>query len=137
MNYKIFNVPIPDSENETEKMNNFLSGIRIISVQKEIVKTGEASFWSFVIEFYQEHGNNLAGRKNKIDYREVLSEEDFSVYSTLRELRKQIAETNAVPVYAVFTNEQLSEMVKKRIVSKNALSKITGVGDKKVNAYGR
>ncbi|MCK5198416.1 MAG: HRDC domain-containing protein [Spirochaetales bacterium] len=116
-------------------MNKFLGSIRIISIQKELVATGGSSYWSFVIEYYYEN-NNLAGRKNKIDYREVLSEEDFAVYSTLRELRKQIAEREGVPVYAVFTNEQLSEMVKKRVISKNMLSQIPGIGEKKVGSYG-
>ena len=135
MNYRIFNIPIPNSENELERMNKFLGSIRIISIQKELVATGGSSYWSFVIEYYYEN-NNLAGRKNKIDYREVLSEEDFAVYSTLRELRKQIAEREGVPVYAVFTNEQLSEMVKKRVISKNMLSQIPGIGEKKVGSYG-
>ena len=134
MNYRIFNIPIPNSENELERMNKFLGSIRIISIQKELVATGGSSYWSFVIEYYYEN-NNLAGRKNKIDYREVLSEEDFAVYSTLRELRKQIAEREGVPVYAVFTNEQLSEMVKKRVISKNMLSQIPGIGGKKVGSY--
>ena len=136
MNYRIFNIPIPNSENETERMNKFLDSIRIISVQKEIIVSGGSSYWSFVIEYYRENDNNSAGRKNKIDYREVLSEEDFAVYSTLRELRKQIAEREGVSVYAVFTNEQLSEMVKKRVISKNMLSQIPGIGEKKVGSYG-
>lgn len=136
MNYKIFNIPIPNSETELNIMNKFLGGIRIISVQKEIVAAGGSSYWSFAIEYYHEKNNISAARKNKIDYREVLSEEDFAVYSSLRELRKNIAESEGVPVYAVFTNEQLSEMVKNRVVSNNALSKIPGIGDKKVNAYG-
>ncbi len=117
-------------------MNKFLGGVRVISVQKEIVATGGSSYWSFVIEYYRESDNTIAGRKNKIDYREVLSEEDFAVYSTLRELRKQIAEHEGVPVYTVFTNEQLSEMVKKRVMTNHELSQIPGVGEKKVGAYG-
>lgn len=45
--------------------------------------------------------------KPKIDYRDILKPEDFTIYSKLREIRKEIAEKNGVPVYTVFTNEQL------------------------------
>ena len=103
----IFNIPIPHSETELNIMNKFLSSVRIISVQKEIVVTGGASYWSFVIEYYYENDNNSPGRKNKIDYREVLSEEDFAIYVKLRDFRKKIAEDNGNPVYTIFSNEQL------------------------------
>jgi superfamily II DNA helicase RecQ len=136
MNYKIFNIPIPDSEGESESLNKFLSGVRIISIQKEIVNTSGFSYWSFVIEYYREKESNNSVRKNKIDYREVLSEEDFAVFSVIRELRKQIASEESIPVYTIFTNEQLSEMVKKRVISKTALSKIPGIGEKKIQSYG-
>jgi hypothetical protein len=46
-----------------------------------------------------------------VDYKEVLNEADFAVFSRLRDLRKVIAEKEAVPAYAIFTNEQLAAMV--------------------------
>ena len=49
--------------------------------------------------------------KNKVDYKEILTPEQFAVFARLRELRKEIASREAVPVYTIFTNEQLSQMV--------------------------
>jgi hypothetical protein len=46
-----------------------------------------------------------------VDYKEVMNEADFAVFSRLRDLRKVIAEKEAVPAYAIFTNEQLAAMV--------------------------
>ena len=43
----------------------------------------------------------------KVDYKEILSEEDFIFYSKLRELRKELTNNEALPVYTFFTNEQL------------------------------
>lgn len=136
MFYKIFNIPIPDSESELERMNKFLSGVRIISSHKELVTSGGFSYWSFVIEYFRENGQNSNSRKSKIDYREILSEEDFAVYCALRDLRKNIADQEGVPVYTIFTNEQLAEIVKRKITTKNALSAIQGIGDKKIEKYG-
>jgi hypothetical protein len=44
--------------------------------------------------------------KSKADYKEILSPEDFSLFSKLREIRKKLAGDNGLPVYAVRTNEQ-------------------------------
>jgi superfamily II DNA helicase RecQ len=51
-------------------------------------------------------------------------------------LRKNIADSEGVPVYTVFTNEQLAEIVRQKITTKNALSGIQGVGGKKIEKYG-
>ena len=105
MYYKIFNIPIPDSESELERMNKFLGGVRVISAHRELVTTGGFSCWSFVIEYFRQNEANTIGRKNKVDYKEVLSEEDFAVYSSLRDIRKALADEEGVPVYTIFTNE--------------------------------
>ena len=46
-----------------------------------------------------------------MDYKEILKSEDFAVFARLRDLRKEIAQAEAVPVYTVFTNEQLAQLV--------------------------
>jgi superfamily II DNA helicase RecQ len=71
-----------------------------------------------------------------VDYREVLNPEQFEVFSKLRELRKQIAEKESIPVYAVFTNEQLAAMVQTQADSKTKLKAIEGVGDARIDKYG-
>ncbi len=77
-----------------------------------------------------------APKKGRIDYKEVLSPEDFEVYAALRELRKQVAEQEGVPPYAVFNNAHLAEMVQKRIRSSEELAQIAGVGPSKIEAHG-
>lgn len=66
----------------------------------------------------------------------MLKPEEFEVFSRLREWRKGMAEQEGVPVYVVFTNEQLAEMVKKRVSTKAGLKEIEGVGDARVEKYG-
>ena len=58
--------------------------------------------------------------------------EEFDVFSQLRQLRKEMAEAEAVPVYALFTNEQLAQMVQRRCRTKSELLGIEGVGEAKV-----
>jgi len=51
-------------------------------------------------------------------------------------VRKQIAQEEAVPVYVVFTNEQLAQMVRSRVTTKEAMEQIEGVGDARIEKYG-
>ena len=51
-------------------------------------------------------------------------------------MRKEIAQVEGVPVYTIFTNEQLAQMVQSRATTKAALEKIAGVGDARIEKYG-
>ena len=48
-----------------------------------------------------------------MDYGEVLSAEEFAVFSRLREERRKWAESEGAPVYTIFTNAQLADLVKR------------------------
>jgi hypothetical protein len=76
-----------------------------------------------------ETGRNPNLSRNRVDYKTVLSPDEFPVFSRLREFRKELAQTEAVPVYALFTNEQLAQMVQRRCQSKSDLAQIEGPGD--------
>ena len=74
--------------------------------------------------------------KARVDYKEILSPDEFILFAKLRDLRKEIAQTEAVPVYAVFTNEQLSQMIQQEAKSKSEQSKLEGVGESRIEKYG-
>lgn len=115
MPFKFFTVPIHDSGQAEAEMNGFLRSHKVLSVDRRWVEQGSSSFWSFCVD-YLESGSGGDGRsvgqRGKVDYKEVLSAEDFAVFGRLREVRKEIAAAEAVPVYTIFTNEQLAQMVK-------------------------
>ncbi len=66
----------------------------------------------------------------------MLSERDFAQFAELRNLRKALAEREGLPAYALFTNEQLAEMVRRRVDSVAAMGKIEGVGPARLEKYG-
>lgn len=138
MQYKIFVIPIKTINETEDELNRFLRGHRVLSVQKEFVSERDNSFWTFVIEYLEQAAaqNNITDGKSKIDYKQVLSEEEFVLFSRLRDLRKELAARDSIPVYAIFTNEQLAEMAKKKVRTRADMQKITGVGEAKINKYG-
>ena len=120
-------------------MNAFLRSHRVLAVRKEFVSDGENSFWSFCVEYLESASAGMAppgSKLPKVDYKEVLKPEEFEVFSRLRDWRKGVAEKESVPVYVVFTNEQLAEMVKKKVSTKAGLKEIEGVGESRIEKYG-
>lgn len=123
------------------EMNVFLRAHRVLAVKKEFVSDGENSFWTFCAEYMESMiGVTLGGASGsklpKVDYKEVLNPVEFEVFSRLREWRKTVAEKEGVPVYAVLTNEQLAQVVQRKVTSKAGLKEIEGVGNARVEKYG-
>jgi superfamily II DNA helicase RecQ len=73
--------------------------------------------------------------RNRIDYKTILSPDEFTIFSLLRDLRKELSQQEGVPVFALFNNEQLAQMVQRRCSTKADLLGIEGIGEAKVDKY--
>ena len=138
MQLRVFTIAIHDAGGALDELNAFLRAHRILSVDRHFVQDGANSIWAICVSYLGDANRPLtAGAKRpKVDYREVLSEADFAVFAKLRNLRKELAEREGVPAYALFTNEQLAEMVQRRVGSLNAIKEIEGVGGSRIEKYG-
>ncbi|MEO1610536.1 MAG: HRDC domain-containing protein [Pseudomonadota bacterium] len=114
-----------------------MSQHRIAAVERKFVEDGANSFWALCISVERggQKASGSVGKRSSVDYREVLNETDFAIFSQLRALRKQLAEREGVPPYAIFTNEQLAKIVQGRVLTKAALKDIDGIGDARVEKY--
>lgn len=138
MPFEFIQIPANGQGSAKEELNKLLRGGRIASVRKEFVANGEDSFWAFCIEFLDGALGTDKGRSvgPKVDYKEVLSAEDFAVFSKLRDMRKALSEKEAIPAYSIFTNEQLAAMVTGKVDTQAALAKIDGIGAARIEKYG-
>jgi len=59
-----------------------------------------------------------------------------AAFQRLRALRKEIADSEAVPAYVVFSDATLRDMVRRRPVDREALLDVSGVGPVKLERYG-
>lgn len=137
MQLKVFAVPAQGGEEAVEEVNRFLRSHRVLSIEKRMVEQG--GYWSFCVEYLErvgEGGGTMADRtKRGLDYKEILSAEDFAVFAKLRDLRKAMAEKEGVPPYAVFTNEQLAALVTGKVDSREGMAKIDGIGSARIEKY--
>jgi superfamily II DNA helicase RecQ len=137
MQYKIITISI-FNEGEVEDMNRFLRGNKVINVEKQLVVLNEGAFWSFCIHYIGvENKEYRSSEKEKVDYKNILDEPTFAVFSKLRIIRKKIADNDAIPAYAIFTDAELSKIAVLDEITEKKMLSIHGIGEKKVEKYGK
>jgi len=139
MPFRFFQVSVRDSGPAEEELNRFLRANRVLRVDRRWVDLGSESYWGFCVDYLEgatPGARPAAESRGKVDYREILGPEEFAALVKLRNLRQTISKDAAVPVYVVFTNEQLAAMVQRKVATKADLSKIDGVGEARIQKYG-
>jgi superfamily II DNA helicase RecQ len=134
MQIKIFSIPLIGGEAINDEMNVFLRSKKVLHKDVQLVSTQEGTFWTFCIKYIDALPQQ---EKNaKIDYKQVLDEKSFDRFSKMREVRKDIANSEAVPAFVVFTDEELAEMAKNDVKSLDEIKKMKGIGNKRIEKYG-
>ena len=136
MQIQIFTIPVFADQGQVEEMNRFLRSHSIIDIEKNCITNNSNTFWTFCIRYTE--GDHIEKQlvKAKIDYKEVLDGPTFKIFSDLRECRKKIAEDLGIPVYTVFTNEELALASKLKELTVGNFKKIDGIGEKKMEKFG-
>lgn len=132
MKIKFFTIPILGGEALEKDLNAFLSAKKILEVESKLVSSQQGAHWCFCIRYVDDV---LGQDKKKVDYKLVLDEATFKRFSQLRVIRKELSDADAVPAFAVFTDEELAEMAKLEELSPASLRSIPGVGEKRVAKY--
>lgn len=139
MQIKIFTIPVISGEQINEELNKFLRSQKIVDIEKQLVVQKECAFWSFCVTYLpvvRPLGEDTTERREKIDYKRVLDEQTFAIFTRLRVIRKQLADRDAVPAYAVFTDAELAEIAKMNMPTPSQLRSVPGIGERKVEKYG-
>ncbi|MEL7564868.1 MAG: DNA helicase RecQ [Dehalobacterium sp.] len=82
----------------------------------------------------------LRGERNVFHKTPKKREKDFSagtLFEKLRHLRKEISQIENVPPYVVFSDSTLRAMCEKLPLNLSSLGRISGVGEVKLNNYGK
>ena len=112
MSFKFFSVPIQDTGQAEAELNAFLRSHKVLSIDRRWVEQGSTSFWTFCVDYLDGQATGSGGdrgARGKVDYKEVLSADEFTVFAKLRDVRKEIAQAEAVPVYTIFTNDAAAD----------------------------
>ncbi len=80
---------------------------KVLQVKDHVVSSSEGTFWCYSIKYLDDIPQK---KKGAVDYREILDEESFKRYASMRTIRKQLADAEGVPAYTIFTNEELAAL---------------------------
>ncbi|MBB6453667.1 ATP-dependent DNA helicase RecQ [Salirhabdus euzebyi] len=81
-------------------------------------------------------GQEQVYKKMKTVEEETTTEENQELFDLLRALRKELADTESVPPYVVFSDASLKEMASNYPTDEHNFLKISGVGQAKLEKYG-
>jgi len=140
MPIEFFSIPATTPADAEDELSRFLRGHRVAAIERHFAVVGGAPMWCLAVECLDSAPPSSSGeagfRKNRVDYKELLPPEDFARFSERRELRKQIAEAEGLPAYAIFTNEQLAAMAQTCPKTGSELQAIEEVGEAKTKRFG-
>lgn len=137
MQVRIFTIPVSDAGNALQELNAFLAGHRVLEMEQQFYSGEHGACWNFCVRYLNSSNNAGGSAKVKIDYRQVLGEEEFIRFAKLREIRKEIAQQEAIPAYAVFTDEELAGIAQLTEITVGSIQTVKGIGEKKAEKYGR
>jgi len=115
MQVRVFAIPMDGDAEAMDEVNAFLRSQKVLSVEKVAVADHGRHYWSLCVEYLPRRpaesalprtGTALDANRARLDYREVLSKDEFDRFAKLRALRKMLAEAEGVPVYTILTNAQ-------------------------------
>jgi superfamily II DNA helicase RecQ len=139
MQVRIFTVPVHDDGSAVAELNRFLAGHRVVEIERKFYANDLGGYWSFCIVFtgaVQTASASALQYKQKVDYKAILGEAEFTAFTQLRAIRKQLAEEDAVPAYAVFTDEELATIARMPDLKPQDMKAIPGIGIKRMERYG-
>lgn len=135
MQIRIISVPVQGGEAVNEELNTVLRSKKVLQVEQRFVDNPQqGAMWSFCIKYVEDY--SPFGKKDKVDYRQVLDEESFKRFSAMREIRRRLSKEEDIPAFSIFTDEELAELAKMEELTIPAMKKVKGVGEKKAEKYG-
>ena len=95
MKYKFFSLSAKNPEAGEIQLNTFCSSHRVSFIEKQFVQDGANSFWTICVSWLEGESAPTAMVENRnklssVDYKQILSEEDFAWYVELRNYNDQV-----------------------------------------------
>ncbi len=81
--------------------------------------------------------DTVDGAVRDLPVRAVVADADAPLLAGLKAQRRALADAANVPAYVIFTDKTLIEMAETRPANLDAMARISGVGAKKLESYGR
>lgn len=142
MQFQIFEFRFPVDRGALEEMNQFLNQHRISGVDRSWGSRDGSPTLIFVVEYVggtaakpSEGARPGDTRASEEELKKRLGEM-YPFFNELRDLRQKLAAERGIKIYNIFSNEQMAQLIEKRVTTREAMGAIPGVGEKKLEEFG-
>lgn len=135
MQIKIFTFPVSGNEESELELNRFLQSNRILQLDRSFCSEN-GGYWTFCIVYMENAGKDKSNSFVKKDYKNELTESQFLRFTRFREIRRELARSEGIPAYVVFTDEELAQICRLEEITEGSIEKLRGVGKKRAERYG-
>lgn len=132
-------IPARDPGVSAAELNRVMSSRRVVGIDRQFCVSHTDPGWAICLTLAPgdgDRGGGAPGRRDGVDYRQVLDPPTFAIFAALRAWRKGVAEKESIPPYAVLTNEQLAEVARRDCRAIAAIEDINGIGPARIRKYG-
>jgi len=88
MQFKFFSIHADSAGDAEAELNSFLRNCRAIAVYREFVQDPANPRWCLMVEYLDASSGQSNVKRRRVDYREVLSPEDFVLFGNIGDVLK-------------------------------------------------
>ena len=134
----MFHISTLEDENEQERINKFLRSHRILQLDRSF-SSENGGYWSLLVTYQENASASGIGdfqRRQKVDYKEILSENAYRRFEEMRQIRGSIAKKEGIAAFLVFSDKELAKLAEVECLNAATMEAIEGVDEKKKKKYG-
>lgn len=124
-------------QSDQDSLNNFLNSVSVKKTATELIQ-GQSNFWSILV-FYDEYTSEkqaLAPDNVIVKDSTDLSDDEKTIFETLKQWRQDKATQLSVANYMICHNSELMSVAKVKPRTLIDLNKIKGFGEQKISKFG-
>ena len=120
-------------------LQDFQKDRQVLNVHEHFFMHDQDPMWALLVSYRDEErpGDGPRRKDKGKDWRADLSQDERSLYDALCTWRNERAGRDGRPPYILLTNKQIALIAQTRPKNLEALRKIEGVGEAKVEAFGK
>jgi len=139
MKVKVFHIRLTKENLQTDQdnLNNFLDSVTVKKTSTELIN-GQPNFWSILVFFDEQKAEKQEKTSDKFSVSDdnELTEDEKTIFSTLKQWRQDKATQLNIPNFMVCHNTELMTIAKVKPQTLDDLSKIKGFGGQKIAKFG-
>jgi ribonuclease D len=137
MKFVLFTIPVegPERDLRLQEANNFLAQVEVRRYNAQLVFTQMGTFWSILVSYDEPQDGESSEKILFSDY-SSLSDLEKKIYEALRQWRSEEAAKLKMPEFFILHNAHLVTIAKFKPRSMEDLSRIRGIGRRKINQFG-